>query len=256
MRLSILVLLLCCGCGGAQPPPAAELTVSAASSLRDVVAPLAALYQAEHPEVRVLVNFAASGALQRQIEHGAAVDVFVSAADRPMEALAQRGRVDPGTRRVVAGNRLVLIAPRTAAPALRGVDDLAAPAVQRVAIGAPASVPVGAYAREALRHHGVWEAVEPRLVLAAHARQVLAYVERGEVDAGLVYATDARASDRVRVVDTLSAAAHSPIRYRAAVVAESRHPAEARRFLDFLESGPARRLWRRHGFSPPPADGV
>lgn len=225
-----------------------ELTVSAASSLQGVVAELNRAFQAAHPRVRVRANFGASGALQQQIQHGAAVDVFLAAADRPMDALAARGLICSETRTVVAGNELVLVVPAASTAPVRTFADLAAGPVRRVALGDPASVPAGEYARETLQTLGLWSAVQNKAVYGRNARQVLTYVERGNVDAGLVYRTDAAASGRVRVVQTAPAGAHAPVRYVAAVLAHSSHPVWAKRYATFLRSAEARAVWRRHGF--------
>lgn len=243
------VAALLAGCRGERAAPdLLTLTVSAAASLREAMTDVAAVYQAEHPEVRIRNNFAASGVLQRQIERGAGADLFVSAGERQMDALAAQGLIDGDTRRVFARNELVLVVPRSAPGAVRSFADLAG--VGRVAIGDPAFVPAGEYARQTLRSLGLWNAVKGRAVLGQNVRQVLTYVERGETDAGLVYRTDA-ATARVRVVAAAPPASHRPIVYPAAVVAGSEHPAEARRYLEFLAGPAARRVLRGRGFAAP-----
>lgn len=252
--LCALAVLLA-GCGdGARPRSAApvEITISAAASLREAVTEVGRRYEAAHPGIAVRNNFAASGTLRQQIEQGAGVDVFVSAADRPMDALAARGRIEPASRRVVAGNELVLVAPRGTS-AVRGWTDLASPAVRRVAIGAPASVPAGEYAEQTLRSLELWSAVAPKAVRAGSVRQVLAYVERGEVAAGVVYRTDAATSDGVRVVVAAPAGSHRAIVYPAAVVTGARNAAAAREYLRFFAGPEGRAVLRRHGFR---VDGV
>lgn len=247
--LAAAALLWVGGCGEAEPRAGEPLVVSAASSLRDALTELSAAFEVEHPGVEVAHNFGGSGSLKQQIRQGAGVDVFVAAAERDLDELMAQGRVDASTLRIVAGNELVLVA-RPAARGIRGFEDLAGPAVERVSLGAPGSVPAGEYARQVLERLGLWERVAPRAVLAANVRQVLAYVERGEVDAGLVYRTDALASTDVRVVATAPPDSHAPIRYPAAAVADSRHPELARRYLDFLAGPAAQEVLRRHGFSP------
>jgi molybdate transport system substrate-binding protein len=180
------------------------------------------------------------------------VDLFVSAANRQMDALQRDGLVDAASRRVLAGNELVLVAPASrgdAAPT--GFASLADPAVERVALGEPGSVPAGEYARAALERLGIWDRVRPKVVFTANVRQALTYAERGEVDAALVYRTDARGSRAVRVVASAPPGSHPPIVYPAALVVGAR-PA-ARDYLDFLSGSVAAEVLRRHGFTAPAA---
>ena len=253
---ALALLALAAGCGRAADPVAraepVALTISAAASLREAVTELAARYEAAHPGTVVRVNLGASGALRQQIERGARVDVFVAAARGPMDALAGRGLVDPATRADLAGNALVVVVPR-GSRAVREFRDLAAPRVRRVALGAPASVPAGEYALEALRSQEIAAAVEAKAVYAQNARQVLAYVESGNVDAGIVYATDAAASPRVTVAAAAPPGSHRPIVYPLAVVRSGGHPREARELAAYLRGPRAREVLLRHGFLPPPA---
>jgi molybdate transport system substrate-binding protein len=135
--------------------------------------------------------------------------------------------------------------------ALQSIEELGGPKVRRVALGEPASVPVGKYARDALTMLNVWKAVEGKAIYAKDARAVLTYVETGHVDAGLVYATDAARSSRVRVATSIPPSSHPPITYPAAVVKDARHPDAAAKFLAFLMSEPARTILAKHGFTAP-----
>ena len=255
-RVAVALLALAAGCGRAADGEARDesvtLTVSAAASLREAVTELAGRYGAAHPGTTVRVNLGASGALRQQIEQGARVDVFISAAVGPMDGLAERGLVDPATRADLAGNTLVVVVPRGSG-AVRELRDLASPRVRRVALGAPASVPAGEYALEALRALGIAHAVQAKAVYAQNVRQVLAYVESGNVDAGIVYATDAAASPRVAVAAVAPPGTHRPIVYPLAVVRATAHPREARALAAFLLGPEARRVLLRRGFRPPPA---
>ncbi|HEX2187283.1 MAG TPA: molybdate ABC transporter substrate-binding protein [Longimicrobiaceae bacterium] len=249
LAAAALTLLAAGGC--ARPAGGdVRLTVSAASSLREATAELAERFEAEHPGVDVRVNLGASGSLARQIEQGARVDLFVSAAAGPMDALAERGLVDTAARAPFAGNRLVLVVP-AGDTATRGFRDLASPRVRRVALGAPASVPAGEYAAQTLRALGIADRVEPKAVYAQNVRQVLAYVESGNVDAGVVYATDAATSGRVRVAAEAPPGSHRPIVYPLAVVRATAHPREARALAGYLLGPEARVVLRRRGFSTP-----
>lgn len=251
MRLRpALVLVLLAACRD-QPPPKVTITVAAAASLHEVVAELDSLYRAGHPEVAVRATFGASGALRQQIEQGAPVDVFISASERHVDALQRAGLVDARSRRTFAGNELVLIVPASAPAAIRGFGDLASPSVRRVALGAAASVPAGEYAEQALRSLGLAGAVRRKAVYAQNVRQVLAYVERGEVDAGIVYRTDALASSRVRVAAAAPPASHAPIAYPLVLVARGAHPDEARAYAAFLLGPRGREVLARRGFRVP-----
>ena len=225
----------------------APVTVSAAASLREVMTELEAEYEAANPGVEVRTNFGASGALRQQIEQGAPVDLFVSAAAAPMDALAKSGRVDAATRRVLAGNELVLIVPAQGS-VVRAFADLARAEVRRVALGAPASVPAGEYAVEALRAAGVLDAVRAKAVYAQDVRQVLAFVSSGNADAGIVYRTDAAVTRRVRVAAVAPAGSHRAIVYPVAVVTGGPNTEGARAYLAFLLGPAGREALRRRGF--------
>lgn len=234
-------------------PPAArvELLVSAAASLTDVVQELARAFEASHPAVRILTNTGSSGHLQRQIELGAAVDVFISVSREIAEELAGRGLLDGRSLQAVAGNVLVLVRPsRPRAASLKTWADLANPSVRRVALGDPAHVPAGQYARAVLQRLGLWQAVAPKLVYGEDVRQVLHYVAAAEVDAGIVYATDAASTPRVTVVAPAPKGSHPPVLYVAGVVAASRHPQLARAFVEFLAGEQGQAIFARFGFVP------
>ena len=233
-----------------------DLVVFAAASLSDVLRAMAA----ELPGWRqVRFSFAASSTLARQIEQGAPAHVFISADEAWMDHLAAREHVDAGSRRTLAGNRLVVVrsvaysavaATTETTSALReALRAGAGPrAPDRVATGDPAHVPVGRYAQTALTHLGLWADVAPRLVRADNVRSALAFVERGEAAAGIVYATDALVTDQVRMVARFPRSSHPPIHYPAALVRGA--PPAARAFLDALASPQAQPLWRAAGFEP------
>ncbi|HEX7240356.1 MAG TPA: molybdate ABC transporter substrate-binding protein [Longimicrobiaceae bacterium] len=253
LTLALLCGMAAPGCSAGAAPPAepVRLTVSAAASLREAMTELADSFRARAPGVEVRLNFGASGALRQQIEQGAEVDLFVSAAEKPMDALAAGGRIDPATRGVLAGNELVLVVPAAGGSPVRSLAELATPRVRRVALGAPASVPAGEYAGAALRSLGLAEAVAGKTVYAQNVRQVLAYVESGNVDAGIVYRTDAAVSARVRVAAAVPPESHPPVTYPLAVVRATRHPREARALAAFLLGPEAAAVLRRRGFQAP-----
>jgi molybdate transport system substrate-binding protein len=245
---TIVMLLVGIGC----PAAAEELTVSAAISTKDAVEELGRRFTSSHPGVTVRYNLGASGDLQKQIEAGAPVDVFVSAAQRQMDELERRGLIVPETRRVFARNALVAITPIDSTIDLTRPTDLLDPRVQKIVIGNPRTVPVGQYAEESLRTLGLWERLQPRLVFAENVRQALDYVARGEVDAGFVYTTDvAIRRERVREAFRPAEDTYRPVTYPAAVVKDSRHPALARALVELLVGPDGQTVLRRFGFQPP-----
>lgn len=247
MRTVLLALL-----AGLLPLGAAAqaLTVSAAASLTEAFREIGTRFEAARPGTQVRFNFGASGALAQQIVQGAPADVFASADQEAMDRVAQRQVIDAVTRRDFARNTLVLAVPARDAPPIAGLADLGSPAVRRIALGKPASVPAGRYARQALEAAGLWGTLAPKLVFADSVRQALDYVARGEVEAGFVYATDAALlPGKLQVA--LTVAGHPPITYPAAAVRDSRQPALARAFVDFLATPEAQAVLARRGFSPP-----
>ena len=226
------------------------LTVSAAASLTNVLKAIGSAYEAAHPGVKLQYNFAASGVLLQQIAQGAPVDVFISADEDTVQRGVEQKLFDAGSRRDIASNQVVLIVPSSGAVAVSGLADLKAAAVQRIAIGKLASVPVGRYTRQGLEAAGLWAALEPRFVQADSVRQVLDYVARGEVEAGFVYATDAAVmADKVRVITRVDG--HAPVRYPAVRVSDSRQKAAADAFLAYLLTQPAQSLLAKAGFGKP-----
>lgn len=228
----------------------ADVTVSAASSLTDAMKGIAPLFEAENPGTKLQFNFGASGALLAQIAKGAPADVFASADPQRMNQAQARNLIVPDARRDFASNALVVIVPAGARRRPASIEDLARPAFARIAIGLPASVPVGNYTKATLEQARLWHAVEPKMVGASNVRQALDYVARGEVDAGFVYATDAALMpDKVQVA--LSVPTPTRILYPVAPVAASTQPALARRFVEFLTTPPAQAVLARYGFGKP-----
>lgn len=229
---------------------AAEITVSAASSLSDAFREIAAAYEKQHGGERVLLNFAASDALVQQIGRGAPVDVLAAADQQAMDRADSLRLLQPGSRSNFASNSVVLIAPLVSAVELNRLADLAQPGVARIAIANPASVPIGRYARQALEQARLWQVVEAKAIRTASVRQSLDYVARGEVDAGFVYATDvAVQKDKVRLVATVPTVA--PVRYPLAVLAGAPQAEAARRFAAFVQAPQGQAILARHGFGRP-----
>lgn len=242
----LAVILLPTLSARAQP---AGPVVLAASSLQEALSDAADAWSRRgHP--RPVLSFAASSALARQIEAGAPADLFLSADTTWMDHVEQKALIRAGTRKTVASNRLVLIAPGQATPTLRIAPGFAlanALGAGRLAVADPDAVPAGRYAAAALKSLGVWTSVEGRLARAENVRAALALVERAEAPLGIVYATDARASGRVRVVDTFPATSHPPIVYPVAILTSATHP-DAAAFHSFLLSAQGKAIFTARGF--------
>ena len=189
-----------------------SLLISAAASLKEVLVEIQPLYQQSQPNVNISYNFGSSGTLQQQIEQGAPTDIFISAAKKQVDTLEQKGLLVTGSRNIIAKNRLVLIVPKNAV-GINSFYSLKDAKVKKIAIGEPRSVPAGQYAQQVLEKLKIWTEVKSKLVFANNVRQVLASVESGNADTGLVYATDAKISNRVKVVVTADEKYHSPIIY-------------------------------------------
>jgi molybdate transport system substrate-binding protein len=226
-----------------------DITVSAAISLKDALDAIKAAYTAQHGGVALSMNYGASGTLQLQIEQGAPVDVYLSAAPKQMDALESKGLLLEGTRKDLLRNEIVLIVPTDSTVAVTGFQDLAKPEVKKVALGEPVAVPAGKYAQEVLRHLGIYDQVNSKAVLAKDVRQVLTYVESGDVDAGIVYKTDALSSSKVKIVAQATADSHSPVIYPVAVIKTAKNAAAAKAYEDFLSSAQAESIFQKYGFS-------
>lgn len=227
--------------------PTVELTVSAAASVQDAMKDVQVAYQAVTPQVTITYNFGSSGSLAQQIAQGAPVDVFLSASPRWMDDLESQSELAAGSRQDLLQNAMTLIVPKHTTD-VASFPDLSADQIAKVAMGEPESVPAGHYAKELLTTLNLFDAIEPKLVFAKDVRQVLAYVETGNVDAGLVYATDAQLSDRVQAIATAPATSHAPIIYPIAVVQDSDETEGAQAFVDFLVSEPATAIFQGYGF--------
>lgn len=221
--------LLMTGCGGgggevekksAEP---VELHVSAAASLTDAMKELATIYEKDNPDVKLVFNFGSSGALEQAIENGGKTDLFFSAAQKQMNLLEEKGELVEGTRKDLFRNEVVLIVPDDSAKEIKTFEDLTGADVVHVALGEPKGVPVGQYSEEILTKLGILDAVKTKAVYGSDVRQVLSWVETGEADCGIVYATDAAVSDKVEVIAVAPADTHKPVIYPAAVVKSSQN---------------------------------
>lgn len=254
MRKIFLPLLVCLAgiygnCVSAAEP--VTLLVAAAASLRPAFEnDLIPLYEETHPGVSVRGTFDASGKLQTQIENGLAADVFMSAAPKQMRALLDKDLIRPDSVADILENRIVLIVPAASRLDLKSFRDLAR-LKGVVAIGDPASVPAGQYAREALASLGIWEQVAAKASFGTNVTEVLHWVAEGSAEAGIVYQTDAAWEPRVKVVaEAPEGSLKDKVIYPAGVLSGSKHPAEAEAFARFLRSPEAAARFGKYGFTP------
>lgn len=235
----------------AQSPSAREITISAAISLKDAFEQIGKAFMEKHPGTKLVFNFGGSGDLARQIEAGAPVDVFASAAQKDMDDIGKKDLIAADSRKDFARNVVVLVKPVNSTVPLQGLVDLQKKEVKKIVIGNPKTVPAGRYAEEALKHFNLWDAVKDKLVFAENVRQALDYVARDEVDAGLVYSTDAMArAKEVKVVMKLPEGSHRPVIYPIGVIKGTKEESLSKAFVDFVISAQGQRILNQYGFMP------
>ncbi len=220
-------------------------------SLKDALDQVAEAYHAQKPAVVLHFNLGGSGTLQRQIEQGAPVDLFISASPKEMDGLQSKDLLMPGTRKDLLKNRIVLIIPvGDSRVKIESFQDLAKPDVKLIAVGEPKTVPAGEYAQEVLTHLRLYDQLKSKFVLGRDVRQVLTYVATKNVDAGIVYVTDALSSQEVKIVATAPEDSHSAVTYPVAILKGSKDMAAARDFEGFLLGSQARAIFQKFGFAP------
>lgn len=224
-----------------------ELMVSAAISLTDALEEIQALYE-EESNVELSFNLGGSGSLAQQIQQGAPVDVFISANQEWMDTLEDADLVIDATREDITGNKLVLITGKDSSIDYESIDDISVEDVEQIAIGNPESVPAGMYSEQLLNKLDMWDSLKDKLILAKDVRQVLTYVETGNVDIGFIYESDALTSDGIQVLATAEDDSHDPIIYPAAVLKDTKHEKEASDFVTFMASDEAQEILMKHGF--------
>ncbi len=225
------------------------LTVSAAISLKDSLEQINNLYGRERPGVKIDYNFGGSGSLAQQIEQGAPVDIYISASPLEMNALSAAHLLAGDTRRDLLSNEIVLVTPANH-HGISGFHGLTGLEVAKFAIGDPDSVPAGQYSKQVLDSFGLYDKLRPKIIFTKDVRQVLTYVATGNVDAGLVYQTDAYTTHDIRIVAAAPPGSHAPIIYSVAVLQNSRDRATALDFEGFLLGTAARQVFRNQGFRP------
>lgn len=225
-----------------------ELMISAAASLTDTLNDLKAGFESENAHITLTFNFGSSGKLVQQIENGAPSDIFLSASKKDMDTLQDKKLIVDETRVDFAENQLVLIANKDTDTSVASFEEIDPSAIGHFAIGEPESVPVGRYTKEVLEHLDLWDPLQTKLVLGSDVRQVLTHVEMGNVDLGIVYSSDAKISDDVKVLATAKPEWHEAIVYPLAVVSESKHLEEAKAFIAYLTSEKGKEVLKKYGF--------
>ncbi|MGB3535882.1 MAG: molybdate ABC transporter substrate-binding protein [Microcoleaceae cyanobacterium] len=224
-----------------------QITVSAATSLSDVMIAIQPLYLKQYPDIKLIYNFGSSGSLQQQIEQGAPVDLFISADIKQMDILEQKGLLLPETRKNILTNSMVLVVPK-GKQSISSLADLNNNNIRKIAIGEPNTVPAGKYAKEILTSLNLWDSLQSKIVYAKNARQVLSYVETGNVDAGIVYQTNAKISEKIDIIATIPATYHSPIIYPIAIVKDSKNIEVAKQFITFISGNSTKFVFEKYGF--------
>lgn len=227
----------------------ADITISAAISLKNAFEELGRLFETGHKNMKVSFNFGLSGDLIRQIEAGAPVDVFASADLKDMDELERKGLIVPGSRAYFAANAVVLVIPVNAKARIKIFEDLKSGAAKKIAVGNPKTVPAGRYAEEVFRHHKIFSDIKDKLVFTENVRQALDYVARGEVDAGVVYSTDAMArAKEVRIAAVAAETSHKSVVYPVAVIKGTKNEKTAKDFTALVTSREGRKILEKYGF--------
>jgi len=251
-RSSVLLLAMVAlfGLDCRSNPPAREVVVGAASSMRHVFPEIVKEFEKDHSGRKITVTYGASGDLARQVEAGAGIDIVVFAGKQPLDKLVQSRHIEASTAKIIARNELLLIGPEKGPQySFATLDRL--PVGERLAIGDPKTVPVGQYAREALEKLNLWDKLQPHLVLGANVAAVLAYLQRGEVAAAIVYRTEVQGVKGIKVLDTAIGSWAPRPEIWMGVVQESHNRVAAAEFADFLTSAVSQRIFPTFGFGLP-----
>lgn len=243
----LLIISILSGC--TKNSEQVELLVSAAASMTDVLGELAESYKSKVPDVKLNFTFGSSGALQTQIEEGAPVDIFMSAAEKQMTALEEKDLLVEGTKKTLLLNKVVLVAPIDSDIELRAFEDLATDKVRKIGLGESSGVPVGEYSQEIFTNLNLLDKIKDKSVYGSDVRTVLTWVESGEVECGVVYATDAASSDKVRVITQAPVGSHKEVTYPVAVIKDSKNIEAAKAFLDYLSTDEAAKIFEKYGFA-------
>lgn len=226
-----------------------NLLISAAASMTDVLQEISDNYKKIDPSTTLTFTFGGSGALQTQIEEGAPADIFISAAQKQMTALEEKELIINESKKTLLVNKVVLIAPQDSTLAITSFEDLVKDEVKKVALGEPTGVPVGQYSQEIFVNLGILSQIKEKSIYANDVRTALTWVESGEVDCGVVYATDALSTDNVKILAQAPAGSHKEVTYPVAIIQSSENLVKAQEFLDYLSSEEAIHVFEKYGFA-------
>ena len=256
--LSLLITLIAVQISGcANQKTDKEIIVSVASSLQDCINEIKNNYSKTKPEVKVVINYGSSGTLQNQIEQGAPVDIFISAGISQMDSLENKKLLLENTRLDLLGNGLVLVTAKDNNKdknrekdntKVTSLSDLSKPEIKQIGVATPTTAPAGKYTQEALTNLGYWDSLQPKFVFAKDVKQVLAYVETGNVDAGFVYLSDSKTSDKVNVMLNVPENLHATIIYPAAIMTDTKNKEAAEDFMGYLQGPEAKQVFVKYGF--------
>ncbi|WP_300744265.1 molybdate ABC transporter substrate-binding protein [uncultured Brachyspira sp.] len=225
-----------------------EILVLAAASLTDILTELANNYKTE-TGITVTFSFASSGALQTQIEAGSPADIFFSAAQKQMDALQEKDLIDTDTRKDLLENKVVLISPTNSTLNIKSFTDMTNANITKIGLGEPKSVPVGQYSEEILSNLSILDTVKQKAVYGSNVRNVLSWVRTGEVDCGIVYATDAQIANDINIIAEAPEGTHKKVIYPIAIVKSSANKEEAKKFIDYISNDKAAEAFKNYGFT-------
>ncbi len=251
--LFIFILFQISGCGNQKTDH--EITVSVAASLQESINEIKNNYNQIRSDVKVIINYGSSGTLQNQIEQGAPVDLFISAGVRQMDSLESKNLLIENTRLDLLGNELVLVTAKDketdknkANVEVTSLNDLNKPGIKQIGVAIPETVPAGKYTQEALVNLGYWDSLQSKFVFAKDVKQVLAYVETGNVDAGFVYFSDSKSSNKVDIMLNVPENLHETIIYPAAIMTDTKNKEDAEDFMKYLQGSEAKKVFIKYGF--------
>ena len=226
-----------------------EILVSAASSMTDSLTKIAEEYKKVAPNVTVTYNFASSGALQTQIEEGAPADIFFSASIKQMNSLEEKDLTIKTSRKDLLNNEVVLITNKDSKIDMKTFEDCATDKISMIAIGNPESVPVGQYSQEIFTSLNLWDKISAKVNFATNVKEVLAWVETGNVDCGIVYKTDAKTSNKIKIICSAPEGSHKAVIYPVSIIKSSKNVDAAQAFIDYLSTKEAKNVFVNYGFS-------
>ena len=248
LTLFLTLVITAAGCQKKEP---VELTVFSGTGLKDILPQITNEYTRKQPEIKVSINFASAGTLQKQMEQGAYADLLVFPGIKQLAVLEAKDLVDKSTRRDLIADKIVLVVPADDQK-IKDFTDLTAPEVTKICLGEPTTVPAGEFAKETLVYLKLWDKLQPKFVLAKDVRQVLTYAETGNVDAGLVYNSTARAApdpEKIKIVAKAAPEMHKPIIFKAVLPKGTKEREKALDLLHFLTGPEALKIFEKYGFN-------